>query len=325
MSGLLAQPDASLPGGASAFAPMSQEAQIQSLMRQVETLTTMLAQALGQQKLPEVSLSRAVAEMLKAKREANRRPAYLKSLRGYMERFTRGRETQPVAAITSNEIESWVNRCANNWSRQTELNRLNTLFSFCLRHGYVRENPCRRLETRSADYRPPTIFTVEQSRELLCWVAKHKRRCVPWLALGLFAGIRPDELSRITWDCVDLDRATVTIDGAASKVRRRRIVHLQPMVVAWLREFRGGDVSLCHSTKRRMQRQAARALGLTHWPTDALRHSCASYLLAMSGDAGKVAAELGNSVGVLLRHYRELVHREDAERFWALTPAACLR
>lgn len=33
-----------------------------------------------------------------------------------------------------------------------------------------------------------------------------------------------------------------------------------------------------------------------------------------------MAAELGNSVDILMRHYRELVRRHDAERFWRLIP-----
>ncbi len=37
-------------------------------------------------------------------------------------------------------------------------------------------------------------------------------------------------------------------------------------------------------------------------------------------DAGKVAKELGNSAGILLRHYHELMYRETAEKFWGLRP-----
>ena len=61
-------------------------------------------------------------------------------------------------------------------------------------------------------------------------------------------------------------------------------------------------------------------LGFTDWPKDVLRHSCASYLMALWQDAGRVAAELGKSVNILLRHYRELVRKEDAERFWRIVP-----
>lgn len=57
-----------------------------------------------------------------------------------------------------------------------------------------------------------------------------------------------------------------------------------------------------------------------HWPKDVLRHSCASYLLALKRDAQAVALELGNSPTILFKHYRELVSQEQARRFWNLIP-----
>jgi integrase len=57
------------------------------------------------------------------------------------------------------------------------------------------------------------------------------------------------------------------------------------------------------------------------WPQDCLRHSFASYHLAMFESAEKTALQMGhNSTDMLFRHYRELVTKEQAEKFWALMP-----
>ena len=56
------------------------------------------------------------------------------------------------------------------------------------------------------------------------------------------------------------------------------------------------------------------------WKANALRHSYASYRFAQTGDAGRVAGELGNSAAVVHRHYRELVKPADAERWFAVKP-----
>ena len=53
---------------------------------------------------------------------------------------------------------------------------------------------------------------------------------------------------------------------------------------------------------------------------DITRHSCASYWLAQVEDAAAVAEQLGHNVNTLKRHYRALVTREDAARFWAILP-----
>jgi len=53
-----------------------------------------------------------------------------------------------------------------------------------------------------------------------------------------------------------------------------------------------------------------------------LRHSYASYHFALTGDAGRVAGELGNSAAVVHKHYRELVKPADAQRWFAILPEA---
>ncbi|HRZ58656.1 MAG TPA: hypothetical protein P5525_24715, partial [Candidatus Paceibacterota bacterium] len=115
---------------------------------------------------------------------------------------------------------------------------------------------------------------------------------------------------------------TVTVDAAASKVRQRRIVHLMPSAGEWMKLALKSKsrLPLSQSTRRRFLRRLRDHLGFKIWPKDVLRHSAASYWLAECQDAAKVALELGNSVGVLFRHYRELVTKEEAGKFWDIRP-----
>jgi integrase len=156
---------------------------------------------------------------------------------------------------------------------------------------------------------------VEQSRQLLaaCPVV-----CRPWLILAMFAGIRPDgELMKLDWSKIDLETATVKIDFP--KVRsHRRIVPLEPLAVKLLKEhpLRSGAVAPSRSTLRRFKRRMRAVLGFERWPQDVLRHTAASYLLALHQDAAKVAGWLGNSVKVLLSNYHDPVTREASAAFW---------
>lgn len=102
----------------------------------------------------------------------------------------------------------------------------------------------------------------------------------------------------------------------------RRIVPLSETAVIWLAtcRTRQGAVVSSHSTMRRARRAAAAAARLT-WGQDILRHTYASMRLAAGHDVGRVAREMGNSPGILLTHYAELVTRAEADRFWALRPA----
>ena len=56
------------------------------------------------------------------------------------------------------------------------------------------------------------------------------------------------------------------------------------------------------------------------WKRNALRHSYASYRFAQTTDPGKVAGELGNSVNMVHKHYRELVARQSADKWFNIKP-----
>ena len=261
---------------------------------------------------PFVSAQSVINELLAAKRAANCRERYVKSLHFYLRQFFRGRENQPLAEFASAEVEAWMNKYPSPWTRRSWLSRLSALFSFAARRGHIAENPCKRIEGVRVDIQPPKILTPAQA-DLLLNVCP--TLCRPYLILGLFAGIRPEEIMRLDWSAIDLHTATARVDG---KTRRRRIVNLEPRAAALLAgcPLRSGPVSPSLSTLRRFKRRACAALGLSRWPQDLLRHTAASYLLALHGDAGKVATMLGNSSSVLLTHYHEPVMPGDCQIFW---------
>ncbi|MEN9575656.1 MAG: hypothetical protein RL514_3511 [Verrucomicrobiota bacterium] len=260
-----------------------------------------------------VPLEVAIARLLEAKRAANLRPVYLKSLAGYLARFAKGREGRTVDTVTTAEVEEFLAQFKNPNSRATWLNRVSTLFAFCVRRDYLAKNPCDRLERVTIDRVAPFVLSPAQAQALLKLAPTVLR---PYVILGLFVGVRPAELLKLDWRQVCLETKTLTVSEA--KTRRRRIVPLHAKAVALLAAcpLRSGKVSPSNSTVRRFKRVAARALGLTGWPSDLLRHTAASYLLALHGDAGKVATMLGNSSAILLSHYHQPVKEAECAEFW---------
>ena len=203
---------------------------------------------------------------------------------------------------------------ANADTRRTWLSRVSALFAFCVRRGYCDKNPCDRIEPVTCDRKPPSIVTPGQSRELLAAAPTVMR---PYIILGMFAGIRPEELTRLDWSHINLETATVNIDFP--KVRgRRRIVPLDPLSVSLLKQhpLQRGAVSPCRATICRWRKRSRALIGLARFPQDLFRHTAASYLLAKHQDAGKLALWLGNSVKVLMSHYIVPVSATECESFW---------
>lgn len=262
------------------------------------------------------ALGLAIEALIKAKASANLRPSYIRSLRQYLDQFGRWRcvETN-LADITVDDLDAWfAERDEAPSSRASNIGRLSSLFSFAVRRRWIPHNPCDALERPRLDARTPRILTPEEARLMLETCRARWPRFVPALALMLFVGVRPFEVQRLSWSAIDLDAATIRIDGAASKVRGRRIARIPPNACAWLRI--GGDIP-CRSHRRHVRRIAS-VLGW--WEQDCLRHAAASYALHTEQDAGKVATALGNSVSILLRHYAGLVSPAAARDFWSILP-----
>jgi integrase len=63
------------------------------------------------------------------------------------------------------------------------------------------------------------------------------------------------------------------------------------------------------------------AAGIRPWPQNALRHSFATYYLALSQDAAKTAHELGHaSPDMLYKHYRGLSTQAAAKAYFGIFP-----
>lgn len=272
-----------------------------------------------------VTLGSVIEEVLEAKKAANRRPLYVRHLKFSLRKFATGREGVAIQSFTRKHIEEWMAARISDApsTRKGWLQVLSVLFSFAVRADYISTNPAMQVERVSVDKPPPRILTPKEARRLVTFA----RRRMPWrfpqIVLGLYAGIRPTELLRLRWSDINLDQGYVTINTAAAKTRRRRIVRLEPKARDLLMTAKRRENRQLGTSSHKWRRLVEKHTGIK-WNQDLLRHSCSSYLIALHGDAGKVARSLGNSVDVLLNHYVELVTPDECRRFWA-TPSTFWR
>ncbi len=276
--------------------------------------------------VPVVTLRRAIDELLAVKARDGFRPKYVVSLKQYLNAFARGREDMPITAVDQPCVEAWfAGRKESPQVKASNFGRLGSLLSFAERRRWIPENFIRRMDKARIQHKAPRVLTPDEAAKMLLACRRRCPRFLPFLALAMFAGIRPDELGRLDWSKVDLDNAVVRIDEEVSKVRRMRWVNLPPVCVEWLRHHLEpvGPVGFCLITTKRQRQKLREAMGWDEWPQDVLRHTAASYMLATVKDAGKVAMQLGNSPGILLKHYHNLVKPRDVELFWMLFPEFC--
>ena len=70
---------------------------------------------------------------------------------------------------------------------------------------------------------------------------------------------------------------------------------------------------------RHVARAWMEAAGVTP-RANAMRHSYASYRLALTEDVPALALEMGNSPTMIFRHYLELKHEDEATQWFSLRP-----
>jgi integrase len=195
------------------------------------------------------------------------------------------------------------------------------LFEFAVARGYAMDNPAAKVERPKIRNGEVEIFTPGETRRLL---AAATEDFLPCLALGMFAGLRSAEIERLEWKDIDLKQAHVVVSASNAKTASRRIVPVAENLAVWLVPYAGRTGKVWQGGwLYKAQQDTAKAAGLD-WKANGCRHSCASYMFALTNDAGRIAGFLGNSAAVIHRHYRQLATPADAQKFFSIQPATAV-
>jgi len=209
-------------------------------------------------------------------------------------------------------------------TRRNYLRDLGVLWNYAVKKSYLAECEPEKIEKPTVDDRPTEILTSDQAKALLVEAKKKENLAwLPYFAVSLFAGLRTSEVLQIAWNQIDLENLIMIVTPSQAKTRRRRIVRISDNLASWLKLTKAatGQVVPFQGNEFWDGREALRAAaGMSEWPRNVLRHSFGSYHLAKHNDEGLTAAQMGNSPGIIVRNYREMVKPKDADFFWKLAP-----
>jgi integrase len=262
-----------------------------------------------------------VKELLEAKKADSISERHLRDIRIRLGKFAEKFDGRMVATITRKEIDDWLRSLPFSPLTRNHYRQLVVLaFNFAVRCNYAIANPAVGAAKAKVINEAPGILSVNETARLL---EAATRNILPYLAIGLFAGLRRAELERLDWTEIDFESGLIEVKAGKSKTAQRRFVALQPNLREWLLPLRKhkGNVTPV-SGFRQLFEQTREAAGINEWPDNALRHSFASYHLAQFKNAASTALELGHHDSrVTFAHYRELVKPKEAARYWNIRPA----
>ena len=210
----------------------------------------------------------------------------------------------------------------NHTSRATHIRHLNVLFNFAIDKGYASLNPFEKVQRpkRQANNSSDKVLKVEGVIKLLQYALKHdyKPECAA-LVLILFCGVRVDEVDKLTWDKIKLDEENPVVVLDQTKANHRRVNLIPTNALEWLKLVRGtGKLTPTNYQGRMRYVRSASKAGCKQ---NSARISFASYHVAMHEDAAKTSLLLGHkNPSLLWETYRALVTKEDAKRYWRITP-----
>jgi integrase len=247
---------------------------------------------------------------------------HVSDLRSRLNIFAGKFDGEPVATITSANIDDWLRSLNVSPVTRNHYRRLIVLaFNYAVQRGYAVDNPAKKTAKAKERDRDIGILTATETARLL---ESATPDVLPYLAIGLFGGLRRAEIERLDWSEIDFEFGLIEVKAQNSKTAQRRFVTMQPNLREWLLPLRKHKGSVTpQNCFRELFEQSREAAGIAEWPDNALRHSFASYHLAHFKNAADTALQLGHHDSrVTFAHYRELVKPKDAERFWNVRPEA---
>ena len=262
-----------------------------------------------------------VGRMVSEAKKNHRRQRTIEDVENRLKLFAEDFGESKLSEITVEDLKEWLDE--EDWSPRTRINyttKISQLYNYAIKHKWAEHNLAEQIDRPTAEDKEPEIFTIEHAGNLLKHGAKH--HLLPYVAIGLFAGLRSAELLRLDGSAVHVEAKSIVVGQSVAKRRSRRVVEMHDALLEWLRPYLPlkGPVAATQNFRENLEALKKDA-GIVKWPHNGLRHSFGSYHLAAFGDQVKTAMMMGHrSSDLVHNHYKALVMKAEAERFWALRP-----
>jgi integrase len=272
--------------------------------------------------LKSCTVEAAGGEYLKNQALKRRSKRHIADLNYRLGVFKESFATRVVSTLSVHEVEAWLHglgqapKSLNNFHTA-----LSSFLTFCVKRSYAAKNPLGAIDKVREPAKAPGILSPHECERLL---NAADSEILPLLAIQAFCGIRSAETLRLSWSDVQVTKGHVQVAAEHAKGARRRLVDIPENLKKWLLPYSNETGELWPRSHMEYYRDLETArvdAGISKWPSNALRHSYASYHLALHQNAAALALQLGHtSQTMIFSNYREVVSRQEAERYWNIRP-----
>lgn len=281
-------------------------------------------------RLPDKTFAAAYEDYITLKCEPDTK--YWMSQRATLRKFEHlsERELQDLSAE-----DFWsVLKAIPESTRAQHMRHLRAVFNYAMsaKDGgpYLARNPIHALHIPDTTPNGPIeIYAPETVEKYLTYALDYELALLPYFVLGFFCGVRPEgELRKLEWSAVDWHRGRLNIPAHVAKGgKRARPIDIPENALAWLAAYRSrsgaveGNVLALTNKQLRDARAVANKIAGARWIQDGMRHSFATYHVALYDDPITTGLRMGH-LGTLMmgRHYVAGVHKEEGAKYFAIAP-----
>lgn len=300
----------------------------------------------------ERSVSEIAQELIESKRMRFKRGDLReRSFRDFNHRaskFGDAFDQMPSYELTAQDLKDWlIGLEVTPRTTQNYLSVVGEVLKYAAQKKYIPASPLDDLTDNDRkelcgsgnDESEPSTLSIDKCSKLLEAAYEHSELgLLGAVTIGLFCGVRIEELKRLTWENVKDSESSpvITISSSMAKKRRIRHVDIPENALIWLSlcTERTGTVAENKHTNdyQKRFRKLLQLAGFGHtddtgkwvsnWETNAMRHSFGSYHYALHGNPLETSRQLGHKASdqVLFDHYRALATKEQGKAFFSIEP-----
>lgn len=200
------------------------------------------------------------------------------------------------------------------------LRTLSAFFTWLTSRDILAVNPTATIKAPRQQHSQPAVLTLTQAEHLLETAATFERgACLPYIAVCMFAGLRPTEAMRLR--PADIGEEYITLTAAQTKTAAARTVPILPNLKKILSHGALSGETILPCSISRFHKHLTNLIKKAgfKWTPDILRHSFASYRYEQTRDAAATAYEMGHrGTDIFFRHYRGLVSPGTGAKYFSL-------
>lgn len=265
----------------------------------------------------------AIAELIAAKRREQLSVPYVDRLEDDLKSFAAAVPDE-IEKVHAPHIKEFLNGCKVGPRRWNNLrDQIVTLFRFARSARYLPKDRTTEAEdvTKMKVARKTVAMFTPDGLELI--VENTRKVWLPWVLISAFAGIRTFEVLRMNWSSVRWEQRLIDLPPEVTKVNERRIIPMCDTLQQKLAPWRNASGPVCEDKvpQREIEQILAKVIAIRpdfRWKHNALRHAYGSYRTALTQNVPQVALEMGNSVGMVKRHYLEAKTFEEGLRWFQI-------